>query len=205
MDLAAAKVHAPRWMVVWRDRLQAKRDAAAWWWEGWRLRRLDPWLHRIRERWVLFLGRVSDRRFAISAWWSRKTEPWRAWWAEHRARATERGEELGERVDAFRAAHIAPVIDAMEARLPTHIAPSTVREGWIVLKGDWQKIVLACALAGSAAIIWRAWKDPTPPPASEAEIALMRGFTAQAPKKFDFKYLVNPGAASPAPGRAEKR
>ena len=60
-----------------------------------------------------------------------------------------------------------------------------------MLRYEWEKSVFGLAVVAAAATIWWNWRLPPPPPPTAAELALIRSFTARAPKQFDFSKLIN--------------
>lgn len=188
---AQARFRAPAWWVALRERIAARREKLAWWWEGYALRVLRPCAESVRRRFAAARSRCADAWHAWSAWCGARTAPLRSWWADRAAAAARRGDAAGERLAEFREAHLTPALRAVEERLPTGVRAERVRQGFLVLRYEWEKSVFGLAVLIAAAIIWWNWRLPPPPPPTAAELALVRSFTARAPKQFDFSKLIN--------------
>lgn len=62
--------------------------------------------------------------------------------------------------------HLDPALHASATRLPHTVDARRVKEGLIVLRGEWEKAALGASLLLATGIIWWNSHAPSPPPPS---------------------------------------
>ncbi len=148
--------------------------AAALWWE----RRSAPLTAALQR----IIGRVVGRLDRAQGWTRDRLLPVAhriAQWLDERSRrASDRRERLAGMITRFRDMRIAPVVRAIEDRIPegVTVAAGTAHELGL---GRWG---LALAVLCATAVLVNRWTRPAPSiPATEEELAMERSFFTGSP------------------------
>lgn len=174
-----SEAQTPAWMIATRRVARAMRTFAAWRWELWRARRVDPvleWLLVLAAHGAEALHRAASLVFArarpslerFSSWAMGKAESLR-----------QRRSEILWRWRSFAAHRIEPVVYALEDRLQS--GPGPLRDLLMSDLVPGKRAFFALVLTAVLFVLswWNARPAPTPE-ATPAEIALLRAFVVGA-------------------------